>query len=294
MTTALVLALTVGVLWAAVGALFGYAPVEKDRLISFFALNSTIYFLFSTFSLSLPAKGGELWILALLMVPAAVAELAGFWVLKQAMNQGSQGIAWAIIQSSMVIPFLGALFLPGNSATVIQLVGIVLLFAGVGCLAGEKQRRNRPSKFGSEHSFARLLAAAFLLVGISQFLRLLPNYFPLSEETLSWRLFFSALTGLVWWNVWAAARKKYLLRSVWQVALCYGLTVALGQFVFYRAADAAAACGWSSGVIPTAVGSSIILFCVYCSVFRRERGAVLGWTGIFLIVAGIAGLSRPC
>ena len=198
MTTALVLALTVGVLWAAVGALFGYAPVEKDRLISFFALNSTIYFLFSTFSLSLPAKGEELWILALLMVPAAIAELAGFWVLKQAMNQGCQGIAWAIIQSSMVIPFLGALFLPGNSATVVQLVGIVLLFAGVGCLAGEKQRRNRPSEFGSEHSFA--------------------------------------LTGLVWWNVWAAARKKYLLRRVWQVALCYGLTVALGQFVFYRAA----------------------------------------------------------
>lgn len=59
MTTALVLALTVGVLWAAVGALLGYVPMERDRLISFFALNSTIDFRFSTISLSLPAKGGN-------------------------------------------------------------------------------------------------------------------------------------------------------------------------------------------------------------------------------------------
>ena len=83
MPEAIALMLLTGLLWAAVGVLFGAAPSERDRLDVFFSLNGLLFTAFVWLSQapeSAPAR--EVLRLAALIVPSACTEVAAFFFLK--------------------------------------------------------------------------------------------------------------------------------------------------------------------------------------------------------------------
>lgn len=135
--------LITGVLWTLVGIIYGKAPDKQGDLYSFLALNGFCYTLF-IWSVHFPQKAPppEVLHLALYMIPATVIEMTGFLLLKYAMTRGSQGIAWSIAQSSMVIPFLGAILFLGNHAGAVKYTGAAVLLSGLILVGLKKKGKN--------------------------------------------------------------------------------------------------------------------------------------------------------
>ena len=289
MTTAILFMVLTGVIWTAVGVLFGRAPAEKDRLSTFFALNGAIFVAFVY--LARPptaAPAAEVLRLSALMVPSAFLEVMAFLLLKLAMDRGSQGIAWCIAQSAMVISFLGSIMFLGNPSSPWQWLGMALM---LGSLALFGMARHADGKAVNDATFFRLVFGAFAMVGLGQFLRLIPGYAGFSQETLTWRLPLQAPVGMVFWTVVCLSKGFWRPGSVWRHSVPYGIVVALGQVCFYLATDAADKLRITSVVMPVSIGTCILFFTLWCRFFRGERLSRVGWVAVALNVAGIALLS---
>lgn len=284
--------LLTGVIWTAVGVLFGRAPAEKDRLCTFFALNGAIFVTFVY--LTRPptaAPAAEVLRLSALMVPSAFLEVMAFLLLKLAMDRGSQGIAWCIAQSAMVISFLGSILFLGNPSSPWQWLGMALM---LGSLALFGMAKHADGKAVNDATFFRLVFGAFAMVGVGQFLRLIPGYAGFSPETLTWRLPLQAPVGMVFWSVVCLSKGFWRPGAVWRHSVPYGIVVALGQVCFYLATDAADKLRITSVVMPVSIGTCILFFTLWCRFFRGERLSRGGWLAVALNVAGIALLSwRP-
>ena len=288
MPSAIALMLLTGLLWTAVGVLFGAAPSEKDRLYAFFSLNGILFAAFVWIAQApAAAPPGEVLRLSALIVPSACAEVAAFLFLKRAMDRGSQGIAWSVAQSSMVVSFLGSVAFLRNPASPAQWAGLALVLAGLALFG-----RDRPSGAGvNDARYARFVAAAFVLIGAGQFLRLVPGYAGFSEETLTWRLPLQAPVGMAFWTAVCLARGIWRPRAVWRASVPYAVVAVLGQTCFYLATDAADALRITSIVMPVTIGTCILLFALWCRLFRGERLSRGGWAAVALDIAGIALLS---
>lgn len=282
--------LLTGFVWCLVGILFGRAPSVRSELYSFFAISSLCYFVFIWgFSPPQATPAREVLWLMVLLLPSSLAEIWGFLWLKRAMDTGNQGISWCIAQSAMIIPFLGAVLLLGKSSDAIQWIGLAVLLAGLATL-----RKNNSAKTDSPKSGRSSLCFAFgalLLIGVSQFLRLIPGNIGFSAASLSWRLPVLATASMLFWLIYTLCNHCFILRKVWKISVCYGLIITIGQCCFFWSVDAADRVVVTQITYPVAVGSSIVLFCIFCTCFRKERLAIPAICGLALVIAGIAMLS---
>lgn len=67
--------------------------------------------------------------------------------------------------------------------------------------------------------------------------------------------------------------------------------MAIGEICFYLATDAADKLLLTSIVMPVSLGACILLFALYCRIFRGERLSPGGWAAVALDIVGIALLS---
>ena len=289
MHTAIFFMLLTGLIWTAVGVLFGKAPSEKDRLYCFFSLNGIIYASFTYLTRTpVAAPPAEVLRLAGLMMPSAALEVWGFFLLKRAMDRGNQGIAWSIAQSAMVIAFLGSILFLKNPSSYPQWTGMALMLASLALFGKE---RGSSGQAVNDALFFRLVFTAFLMIGVAQFLRLIPGYAGFSPETLTWRLPLQCPVGMTFWTTVCLAKGIWKPARVWKSSVPYGIVVALGQITFYLATDAADKLRLTSVVMPVSIGTCILLFALYCHFVRRERLSPGGWTAVALNIGGIALLS---
>lgn len=288
MQHAFFLMLVTGVLWTVVGIVFGKAPGDRERLSTFFALNGVFCTLF-IWGFHFPKAANPMEVLKLtgFMLPATVAEIIGFVLLKYAMARGSQGIAWSIVQSAMVLPFLGAIAFLHNPAGVLKYAGAAMMLVGL-ILVGLRQEQARLNEARQKKTFLLLSFGAFLLVGIGQFLRIIPGNAGFSEAALSWRLPIAASCSMLFWMCYVLKAHSFVPGKIWKLALFYGMITYLGLIFFFAAVDAADPLGITSVVYPIAVGTSILLFSCYCVFFRREKFSKIAWGGVASIVTGIA------
>lgn len=289
MLSAILLMLLTGLIWALVGVFFGMAPADKDKVSTFFALNGIGFAVFSYVSrFPEAAPLAEVLKLAALIVPSAIGEVIAFLLLKKAMARGSQGIAWSVVQSSMVLSFLGAVFILKNHASYEQWGGMVLVLVSL-VLFGKAKTNS--GEVRNDAVYYRYVLIAFLLVGISQFLRIVPGSLGLSDAALSWRLPLQCPWGMIFWCLVCLKQKNFCPKAVWKFSVPYSIIVTLGQICFYLATDAADKAKLTSVVVPVAIGTCIVLFSLYCAVVRKEKMAGYVWLATFMTVAGIALLA---
>ena len=289
MLNAVSLMLLTGVLWTLVGILFGAAPSEKDKLLSFFALNGVFYVAF-VYMTQMPSAApvNEVLRLSVLILPSAIMELVAFLLLKLAMDRGSQGIAWCIAQSAMVVSFICSIIFLRNPSSAPQWIGMILMLASQVLFGRDKQSAG---KVGNDAAFFRLVFISFALIGVAQFLRLIPGYAGFSPETMTWRLPLSAPVGMITWTVVCLAKGVWKPGKVWKHSLPYAIVVALGQICFYLAVDAADKLLLTYIVMPISIGTCILFFTLYCRFFRHERLSRGGWAAVAMDILGIALLS---
>ena len=289
MTQAILLMLLTGLVWTAVGVLFGAAPSERDRLYSFFAIGNLMFCVFSLATQPPSAATvPEVLRMSALIVPSALMEVIAFLLLKRAMERGSQGVAWCVAQSAMVIPFLCLVAFMRNPASAAQWAGLASVLAGLALLGREKPDGEADAKGAA---YILLALAAFALLGLGQFLRLVPGYAGFTPEAMSWRLPLHSLAAALYWVVVCSAKRLWNIGAACRSAVPYGIVVALGEICFYLATDAADKLLLTSIVMPVSIGTCILLFTLYCRIFRSERLSPGGWMAVALDIIGIALLS---
>lgn len=291
----LLLAMATGLAWTLVAIFFGNAPKETGGLRRFFLVSNTVYLLLSLPGISLSSVDiHEFFSLAACIVASSLMECLGFFMLKFAMSSGNPGIAWCLGQSSMVVPFVGDLLFLGGRCTPTQAVGVAFLVATMGILGSVKGEGGKRSSSGTSARHGRFLffaGAAFLCIGLAQFLRSIPSPENFSEAALGWRLpMVSAVPLLFWCFMSTKGGEKYPVKSLLLKGVVYGIFVALGQKLCLLALDAGAPVGLNPVVFPIAMGGSVLLYNLYCAIFLKERFTALAWTGIGTALVGMVGI----
>lgn len=288
MTTAVVLLLTTGIIWGMIGVLFGRAPSEKDKLYTWFALNGMVYTgLILLTRTPDPAPTGEILRLALYIAPSAILDLLAFLVLKLAMERGSQGVAWCVMQSAMIVPFLGMqLFFQTEKASPWQWLGMCFIIVSLMIFGLAKHSREESKQ--SDKLFYRYVFLSFALVGAAQFLRIIPGSVGFSEETLSWRLTLQSPFGMLFWLAVCWHKHCFTAKAVWKQAFLYGFVAALGHAVFYIGTDAADKLKQPAIIYPITLGTCITFFSLYCFFIRKEKFSKMSWAAMAATVCGIA------
>ena len=291
MFQAIIFLLLTGLTCTLVGILFGRAPSQKDQLYSFFAMYGVFFTAFVyLFNSPSAAPVQEVLRLAAVMIPSALLEMLAFYLLKLAMDRGSQGIAWSIMQSAMLVSFLGSIIFLKNPSGLFQWSGMALMLGSLALFA-----KNKDKDTGGERTndavFYRCVFTAFLLSGAAGFLRLLPGYMGFQPETLSWRLPLQAPGGMIFWAILCLVKRCCHPGKIWKFSILYAFVVTAGQILFYIATDAADKLKMTSIIMPISIGSCILFFTLYCRFFRKEYLSLCGWTAVAMNITGIALLS---
>ncbi len=278
--------LLTGALWGGVGVLIGLAPTGKRELSTFFLLYAAVFLAFVwLFRFPQMAPLREIWCVAAVIIPVGIIDIIGFYLIKLGMSAGNQGLAWSIVQSAMVIPFVGAVLFLGQKAGLIQWLGLVIMVVSITLMGLSKPKGAPQGKNGKRYLL--LVFTAFLLIGIAQFMYTLLGNLGLSEAALSWRLPIASINICLCWLVDCLWNHSFAPQKVWKLSVIYGIVVALGQISLFSAIDNAQRAGIVYMVYPIVMSLCILLHSLYCGLVKREALGVCGWCGILLSVPGI-------
>ena len=283
MLTGLLWCLATGVVWTLVGILYSRASQRDDGGFVPFMAAYSLVFVGTAWTIGHPVTAPirEVALTGTYALAVAFFGQCGFLALYFAMRRGGHGVAWSLAQSALVIPFLGGVIFFGNRPGVWPYIGLAAMLGAIALIGA-----GSASTDGAKNRFYLLLAlGAMLLNGVSQTLTLIPGHLGLSLEALTWRVPFYSLGGLFWWVVLWSRHEKY--RFSW-LGVIYGVVVAVGQFLLYRASDSLERQNASGLAYPVAVGTCILLMRLYSRFARGERFTRLEAIGLTLLLCGIA------
>ena len=303
--TAITLSLMTGFVWNLVGIIFGGADRKPQRLFCFFFEYSVVFIVFAAISdtilgnleFAVSTNGlKELRLLAVLVLPIGCLSMLNFYSLKRAMETGSQSVAWGIAQFSCVVPLVASIIFLGVSPSSRNIIGIILMIFSLAFFSWSMAKKVSAENKGKiNFTFFRFALLSFCGTGIGQTLYMLPGnpIFNLSAEILKLRVLLLALPGLLWIvPVFLSYANAEDFRAVWKRALLYGLVVAIGQILFFRAIDAMNEIGKIGFAAPLAIGSCVLLFFLYRIVSKKEKATPLVYCGMFIGIIGILLMAR--
>lgn len=303
----------IGIIWMLVAIV--YSSCTRDRssfllfMVSFYFLYTLIAFICPFISQIIPqglvlmplkiVSAKELFKLALCIVPAAVFGSAGYFTFSIAMSKGNVSVAWGIMNSSIILPFLFGLLIFKDKINATNLLGMLMIFVALFFMVKGKQngvtdlKNNKKPEHVKEFIFLSLLS--FFLVGMSQICSLLPNKFTIlfptakeiSIETMAWRVPLTALTGLIVWGVIAAIGKAQITLKQFKNGMIYAIIVFISQVLLYLTIDILSKYHLSGVVFPLSMGCCIVLFAVYCVAVRHEKLHLLEKVGLGILTLGL-------
>ena len=133
MLTGILFALATGLLFMLIGIVFSYAGTRVDILNVLLLQNLFLGILF--LAAAVPGGfSGAMWLPVAVMAATGAVNILAMFTLQKAMALGNPGAAWAIAQSALVGPYVGALLFLGERPTVARVTGIVLILGGMALL----------------------------------------------------------------------------------------------------------------------------------------------------------------
>lgn len=289
-----VLMLLSGAFWAATGAIIAAGTTKKISMPEAMCCSALFAAVVAVPALFLrPDPAAELSVRLLALAAVAGAGFVNFFhmgLMRCAMRNGPNGIAWAVIQSGMVIPFLvGTLFF-GEKATMVRLAGLALLLAALVLFA---QARDNSFSQGNRKIWLLSSLTGFFLAGISQTLVNLPSYFHAADAVGSVSRTLALQGGLFGaWLLTLPFRSGQAVRGFSRATLLTGAgltatAVGNGFFVQYYGMNMLAQSGFGSVSIPITSASCLFCFTLYSLLKLREK---LSWPCRLALVFCIVGV----
>ena len=274
-----------GVIWTVLGAVYSRVAGKQKSIVSFMFF-STVFFALLIWIFRFPQRisGDELGRVALAMIPAGLCGIAGFQMLYWAMRKGSHAVAWTFTQSAMVWPFLGGWLIFHQTVRWFNIGGLLLIIAAL-CLLGISQRKDGEKK--NSPAAILLCIGAMVIQGVSQFCTLLPGEWGMSAAALSWRLPLLALNSLAVWTFAFILFRPGFDKDTLRMGGIYSCVTAAGQVTLYIAIDALTPAGMTGIVYPAAISICIMLFALYCAVFRKEKISIPVCCALVQLLLGV-------
>lgn len=320
MTTGIALTFLIGIIWMLVGIIYSKATRDKNEFNLFMITYLIIYailafllpqlFVFEGMQNIIPLKYmpvkplsvvplSEIARLLVLMAPVSIFGFFGFFLLSIAMRKGSHSVAWGIMQSAIILPFLAGWLIFRDNVNAINLSGMFLIVVALGFMVRGKQLNNHGSTAdvvkNDNKVFLFWTFMAFLGTGISQIFSLLPNKVTVicpdsaafSEAVLAWRIPLMSLCGLCIWTVMGLICKVKFSLSQVKSGFSYAVVVFAGQTLLYVAIDCLSEYNLSGIVYPIAVGCCVVFFALFCIIYKHEKLHYLEKIGLGILSLGI-------
>jgi len=288
--TGILLAAFTGCVWGSAGIFLSHAARHDFDIVAYSLLQ---YFLCLVISILLlpqwgALQGNGLWLIPL-MIGGGILNAFGQFTSHYAMRYGKNGPLWAIVQSSLVIPFLASLLFFHQKTSVWGVIGVLFLVSGIllPVVAGWK-------KFsGKDNIYWLLTAVSFLCFGSAQTLFLLPSCFPVVFADPAF-LRPGLLNGgnFAGWGIACTAEKHRLKfsRNTVIAGISMAVFCTVAQFTLFLALDKLSRCGFGSAAVPFIVGTSIVCFSIYIRVVAKEKNTLAEKIALILLLGGIACL----
>jgi multidrug transporter EmrE-like cation transporter len=212
-----------------------------------------------------------------------------------AMRNGPNGIAWAVIQSGMVVPFLVGTIAFGEKAGFTRFVGLGLLLVALALFA--RARDNSPQVQGNRKIWLLTSGADFFCVGLIQTLNNLPSYFQAADTVSTVSRTFALQVGAVGaWLLLSAFHPRQAVRGFTRGALLLGVVMAVnailsGFFIQYYGQNILAQSGFGAVASPITSASCLIWFTLYSTVFLKEKLSLPSRLALAFCIVGVVLMS---
>ena len=113
MLTGILLALTTGLVFMLIGIVYSYAGT-KVNILNVLLLNSLSYAIIFFIAAIPGGFSADMWQPILVMMLSGAFNTLAMLSLQKSMAIGKSGVAWAIVQSAFVGPYLGSLLFLGK------------------------------------------------------------------------------------------------------------------------------------------------------------------------------------
>ncbi|MBO4647863.1 MAG: DMT family transporter [Lentisphaeria bacterium] len=293
MITAILLTLTVGILWSLVGLFYKMIAQYKLSVFNISCVTNLVSLTVMSFLL-----GRELFRLPEIPVPpawfvlfmlfAGFINCAGSLMLQRSMVYGRSGVTWAIGQSSLVVPFVVITLIFSEVWSPFRLTGTALVLGGMATLG---LRKESGSDSAPRPQYGIVLSLiAFAVLGAAQSMMSASSYLPFADDAGMRPVLLSA------GSISAILLGKWLLhdrgwafsRRAWLIVLGLSLEGVAALYLQFRALDLLKASGMNSIFFPIAIGTCIAVYSVWAVVLFREKLDRRTVGGTLLILAGIA------
>jgi drug/metabolite transporter (DMT)-like permease len=234
----------------------------------------------------------------LVMAAAGIINQAAMLAASRSMSLGPSSPAWAILQSSMVVPFVYSLLFWGERAGASQIIGLPLMLAAVVLLSGwsvdtRKTARSNHTYSAGYSRWLLMVALAFVLNGVQQIFFLIPSHEPAWREVYSARVFIGQAGSTLFFLVLFLFSRQKITKGHIRVALPLTCCVIFGQLVFLLGADILAEGGLSGIAFPFVVVGIILVFTIYSRFILKDTVTIKQWIGVGIGALGILFLSLP-
>ena len=228
----------------------------------------------------------------LLSCLAGIANFFTYVFTSKAMRHGPNGLVWSIMQAGMIGTFLMGVIFFGEKATLLRVLGLILILGGVLFMGSGKD--SKITVRGENWILASL--AAFLLVMITHCCNALPSYLPGAQTSSLVRttgLYFGGVIGFLFTTLPGMIRKRdFGGRGEWINALILMiLNTATSLFIFYRGLDLLAKNGCGGLGYPISIGVCVVGFSLYSLLIMKEKFARLSMAGLAAVCLGIIVIS---
>ena len=285
----------VGMSWSLTGVVMGAAPKKKIDPASVQLTGTAISIICCTLLLCFykgpQAAPAVLFWCGLSYFLSGMLNCIMLIIMSRAMQNGPNGIIWAIIQSAMIFPFLTGIMFFGVKANLLRISGMILMLVSL-LLSG----LSRPNRSTGTGRWKMAAFTAFILTGFIHNLSNIPSYFESVQQitpvfrtlTAASGAFVTAFSLLVFQKKTELyienAKSKWLW--IFSVGLqFFGLIFAI--CLLYPGMDQMAKCGAGSLSYPLLVSSCLIGFFLYSLFILREKNTLLQYISMCCCLAGI-------
>lgn len=282
-----------GAFWAASGVIVATGTTKKISMAeamccsALFSVSIAIVVLFYR-----PDPTVEMSVRWLALAAVAGAGFVNFFhmvLMRCAMRNGPNGIAWAIIQSGMVIPFLAGTIFFGEKMSWGRLTGLALLLVALVLFATTRDNSAR----GNRKIWVLASLTGFFLAGTNQTLINLPSYFKIADAVGPVSRTLALQTGI--FSAWLFTMPFRCSQAVHGFSRATVLTAAglsifsicNGFFVQYYGMNMLAQSGFGSVSIPITSASCLIFFTLFSLLQLREK---LSWSSHLALLCCIVGV----
>ena len=291
MSLGYIMIFVIGACWCSVGVVFSRLAKNKIDSVSFMALSSIIttivaFAILPKYDLLINEPSMDYYRAVVPTLGVGIATVLGVIAMNKAMRMGHHGATWALVQSALIVPFLFGVIVWGDSITVLNIAGLIIILISI-VLFGIAKQDNETNHNINNFKWILISLSCLLFFGTQQTLMTLPSRWKNWSDVAALRVPFIQIGAMIGYNLLLIFQQKKFNFKVWKLASILTFFMIGSQLLLFKTLDLFAASAKAAIVFPMGIGVSMILFSLYSFLIIKEKATMYHVLGISIGIAGI-------